>query len=319
MSAVWDWQPAESGRIEQSVALLRLDGSGTRRFLHGQTTAAIETAAAGAWISSCCTSPTARMRALIEVLLDDVGAWVAIHGVAPAQAESTRQAFDRVLFPADQVRLAPLQAAWLSTPVGPAPTPWPSSPPGQWRPLEEGNSWLLGNQVLRLADTPPPSWLAACPALAPNDQERWRLQQGIPAAPGELNDDTNPFELGLADRVSLNKGCYLGQETLAKLATYDGVKQQLRRWSAAMPLAVGTRLVAPDGSKAGVISSSLGLDDGTGIGLALVRRQALDQTTLLAEDPNPANGIPTAVSPMVEITLSLPERFSAPPGSSVKV
>ena len=32
--------------------------------------------------------------------------------------------------------------------------------------------------------------------------------------------------------VSLGKGCYVGQETLAKLATYDGVKRQLRRWHA---------------------------------------------------------------------------------------
>ena len=319
MSAVWDWQPREPGRIEQPVALLRVDGAGTRRFLHGQTTAAIETAAAGAWISSCCTSPTARMRALIEVLLDQDGAWVVIHGIEPAQADSIRQALDRVLFPADQVRLSPLQPGWLSTPVGPAPAPWPSSPSGQWLRLEEGNSWLLGNQVLRLASAPMPGWLVACPALATSDRERWRLQQGIPAAPGELNDDTNPFELGLADRVSLNKGCYLGQETLAKLATYDGVKQQLRRWCAAAPLAAGTRLVGPDGNKAGLITSSLELDDGSGIGLALIRRPALDQATLLAEESNPAEETnPAVANPALEATLSLPERFSAPPGSSVR-
>ena len=43
--------------------------------------------------------------------------------------------------------------------------------------------------------------------------------QGISPGSAELTGDTNPFELGLADRVSLDKGCYLGQETMAKLAS----------------------------------------------------------------------------------------------------
>jgi len=141
--------------------------------------------------------------------------------------------------------------------------------------------------------------------LSAPDHERWRIQQAIPAAPGELTDDTNPFELGLAERVSLNKGCYVGQETLAKLSTYDGVKQQLRRWSwtsrtgeqAGEPpaaLTPGTTLYTRDApgdgtSRAGVISSSLELGDGTWIGLALVRKQALGQPVLQAGDgPRPA-------------------------------
>ena len=310
MTTVWNWQPDAAGRIEQPVGLLRLDGAGTRRFLHGQTTAAIETAPAQAWISSCCTSPTARMRALIEVLLDGDGAWVAIHGVPFEQAAGVRQAFDRVLFPADQVQLGPLQPGWLAAPVGPSPSPspWPTGPSGQWLELEEGCSWLLGEQVLRLNSAATPGWLAERPALAAGDQERWRLQQGIPAAPGEINDDTNPFELGLAERVNLSKGCYLGQETLAKLATYDGVKQQLRRWCSATPLAPGIRLNSPDGSKAGVVSSSLALGDGSGIGLALIRRQALEHPTLQAGEGSPAQ----------ELAISLPERFSAPPGGATR-
>ena len=41
------------------------------------------------------------------------------------------------------------------------------------------------------------------------------------AASQELTGDTNP-ELGLAKRISLSKGCYLGQETMAKLAASVG-------------------------------------------------------------------------------------------------
>ena len=97
----------------------------------------------------------------------------------------------------------------------------------------------------------------------------------------------------------------MGQETLAKLSTYDGVKQQLRRWSwtpqtgnPQAALKPGTTLYTTDAtsnstgnstSRAGVISSSLELEDGSWIGLALVRKQALEQPLLQAGDgPRPA-------------------------------
>ena len=145
--------------------------------------------------------------------------------------------------------------------------------------------------------------------------------RGRPAVPGELQDQCNPFELGLAARVSLNKGCYVGQETLAKLATYDGVKQQLRRWHWAQandqqPPCCGEVLhPAPDpesGSdgavstdRAGQISSLLELETGDRIGLALVRRSALQAAQLLAGDSDTA----------AWIHLSLPDEVEAPPGA----
>uniref|UniRef100_UPI00404A436C CAF17-like 4Fe-4S cluster assembly/insertion protein YgfZ n=1 Tax=Cyanobium sp. TaxID=2164130 RepID=UPI00404A436C len=301
---------------------LRLEGADTRRFLHGQTSAAIETAPAGAWIPSCSISPTARMRALVEVLLDPSesaptdsnagnkpGAWLVIHGIPPEAAAGVRQSLDRVLFPADQVHLGALETALLITPVGPGTAQLPASPKDAWQTLEADAGWLLGHQVLLRHGSEAPAWLAERALLSATGHERWRVQQAIPAAPGELSDDTNPFELGLAERVSLNKGCYVGQETLAKLSTYDGVKQQLRRWSctpqagelpAEQPgdppaaLTPGTTLYTPvtpgEGtSRAGVISSSLELKDGTWIGLALVRKQALEQPLLQAGDgPRPA-------------------------------
>ena len=319
MTTPWDWQPAQASRIEQAVVMLRLEGTDTRRFLHGQTSAAIETAPAGAWIPSCSISPTARMRALVEVLLDSSegtpndcsagstkpGAWLVIHGISPEAAEGVRQSLDRVLFPADQVHLGALETALMITPLGPETAELPASPTGAWQALEAGAGWLLGHKVLLRHGSEAPAWLAERARLSDADHERWRVQQAIPAAPGELNDDTNPFELGLAERVSLNKGCYVGQETLAKLSTYDGVKQQLRRWSCTpqpgeLPgeppaaLTPGTTLYFADAtgnstSRAGVISSSLELEDGSWIGLALVRKQALEQPLLQAGDgPRPA-------------------------------
>ena len=294
-SAPWGWQPSGPCRSEQAGYLIRLDGPDTGRFLHGQTSAAIEGQQPGSWIPSCCTTATGRLRALAEVLVDRDGAWLVLRG---ADGNALWQALERVLFPADRVRLGPVTAVRWITPLGDGCDALPQVADGSWIALEDGSGWLLGRQLVLLANAELPAWLADRAPLPAREQERWRIQQGVPAAPGEINDDTNPFEVGLADRVSLSKGCYVGQETLAKLATYDGVKQQLRRWfwrGTQGPGEPGTVLYGAmtgeesSSQRAGLITSSLALEDGLWIGLALVRRQSLQQTCLRAgPDPDSA-------------------------------
>lgn len=55
-----------------------------------------------------------------------------------------------------------------------------------------------------------------------------RIQQGRPASGTELTEQHIPLEAGLYHAVSLNKGCYMGQETLAKVHKLNAVKQQLQ-------------------------------------------------------------------------------------------
>ena len=291
----WGWQPSGPCRSEQAGYLIRLDGPDTGRFLHGQTSSAIEGQQPGSWIPSCCTTATGRLRALAEVLVDRDGAWLLLRG---ADGTALWQALERVLFPADRVQLGPVTAVRWITPLGDGCDALPQVADGSWIALEDGSGWLLGRQLVLLANAELPAWLADRAPLPAREQERWRIQQGVPAAPGEINDDTNPFEVGLADRVSLSKGCYVGQETLAKLATYDGVKQQLRRWfwhGTQGPGEPGTVLYGAktgdesSSPRAGLITSSLALEDGLWIGLALVRRQSLQQTCLRAgPDPDGA-------------------------------
>ena len=57
----------------------------------------------------------------------------------------------------------------------------------------------------------------------------YRIEQGIPAAPQEINDLYNPHEAGLRNLISMTKGCYIGQEVIARLDTYDKVQKTLKR------------------------------------------------------------------------------------------
>jgi folate-binding protein YgfZ len=54
-----------------------------------------------------------------------------------------------------------------------------------------------------------------------------RIEAGIPIAPNELNDKHNPLETTLVQAISWTKGCYIGQEVIARLDTYDKVQRHL--------------------------------------------------------------------------------------------
>jgi len=321
----WNWSaalPAGPRRLEQPVVLLRLDGPDTLRFLHGQSSQDLALAQPGAWLSTCCITPTARLMALAEVLVDGQGAWLVI---TAGDAAAVRAALDRVLFPADAVQLGVLEEALWLEPVG-ADQASPGAHSPSWEPLQAGGGWRLGPVAVLPAGAPLPADLASLAPLTEAERQRRRIALGLPATGAEISGDTNPFELGLAERVSLAKGCYVGQETLARLATYDGVKQQLRRWFA--PASPGTGAAVPEqgstlrdaeGQRAGQVTSALALPGGEGwIGLALVRRAALEQEQLLcaadvADGADPAGGAEAPGAGGLQLRLSRPELFVAPP------
>lgn len=241
------------------VSRIAIHGKGSLRLLHGQTSQALLDLAPGEQRATCFVNATAWLAALAEVTASEAGAELLV--TAGAGAEVYR-ALDRVIFPADQVQLQALEVLlWhgLVEEQGP----------------ENGAGWgLAGRHWLLSAEAPLPAELQQVQPLGADLQELLRYRQGIPAAPGELNAGINPFELGLDGRVSLDKGCYLGQETLAKLHSRAGVKQQLRRCYAPpgvlLPQA-GAALLGPNGERAGSITSCQVGPQGTW-GLALLRR-----------------------------------------------
>lgn len=104
--------------------------------------------------------------------------------------------------------------------------------------------------------------------LSDSAWEHLRIEQGRPMPGHELTDDYNPLEAGLWHTISFNKGCYIGQETIARLDTYNGVKQQLWGIQLSEPVEAGT-VVTLDDAKVGVVTS---VSDR--IGLAYIRTKA---------------------------------------------
>ena len=61
------------------------------------------------------------------------------------------------------------------------------------------------------------------------EYESFRVDRGIPDWPNEICDRYNPLELGLEHCVSFTKGCYVGQEVIARLDTYKKIQKGIMR------------------------------------------------------------------------------------------
>lgn len=82
-----------------------------------------------------------------------------------------------------------------------------------------------------------------------------RIEAGMPSFPQEINDERNPWEVRLADSVSMNKGCYLGQEVIARLANYQKVQRHLVGLRLTQPVEAGLSLIDDDGKAVGLVTS----------------------------------------------------------------
>lgn len=102
--------------------------------------------------------------------------------------------------------------------------------------------------------------------------EQLRIQQGRPAPDRELTDDYNPLEAGLWQTISFEKGCYIGQETIARLNTYKGVKQRLWGIRLDTTVPVGSAIFVGD-EKVGVLTSYTETE-GKCLGLIYLRTKA---------------------------------------------
>lgn len=96
--------------------------------------------------------------------------------------------------------------------------------------------------------------LSNYPTLSFSSREILRIESGHAGDP-EFAAGITPFELGMDAYVSTTKGCYTGQEVLARQVTYDKVVRRLVRLHADQPLIAGTSLMA-DGKSVGQITSA---------------------------------------------------------------
>jgi folate-binding protein YgfZ len=123
---------------------------------------------------------------------------------------------------------------------------------------------------------------AGASAIGEQAAETLRIERGRPRYGIDLDESVIPQEAGLNERaVSFTKGCYVGQETVARLFYKGRPNRELRGLRAEAPLAPGTEL-SLDGRVVGTVTSAAVSPRLGPIGLALVRREAPPGSTVRA-------------------------------------
>ena len=126
--------------------------------------------------------------------------------------------------------------------------------------------------------------------------EEWetlRVRSGGPAFGSEMGEPYNPLEAGLIGVIDFTKGCYIGQEVIARLDSYDKVQRYMAvlRFSDDSEVTVGASLTH-EGRTAGEVTSLYRTPGGELRGLGYVRTAAADPGQTL-ELQAPASGAAT--------------------------
>jgi tRNA-modifying protein YgfZ len=116
--------------------------------------------------------------------------------------------------------------------------------------------------------------------ITESEFEYERIKLGIPKFGNEMTDETNPLECGLAKYVSFTKGCYIGQEVIARLDTYDKISKHLVKLDIAEELPVEFKpynaKIITDNKECGFVTSYMGSKNKGNAGLGFVKTPFLD-------------------------------------------
>ncbi len=121
---------------------------------------------------------------------------------------------------------------------------------------------------------------AGAVAVSEEAAEIRRIEAGRPRFGAEMGSETMPAEAGIVDEVvSFTKGCYIGQETVARLHYKGRPNRHLRGLRLSGPAAPGAPLRLGD-KQVGLLGSAAVSPALGPIGLAVVRREAEPGTEL---------------------------------------
>jgi tRNA-modifying protein YgfZ len=142
----------------------------------------------------------------------------------------------------------------------------------------------VGIDLICAAASTPALWAAlgarGAQAISEVVAECLRVERGRPRYGVDLDDSVIPQEAGLNERaVSFTKGCYVGQETVARLHYKGKPNRHLRGLRLSAPAAPGEELRLGERQVGRLGSAALSPRLGP-IALALVRREAAPGSTV---------------------------------------
>lgn len=288
---------------------LELEGKDALGLLHRISTHDMLSMLPGAVRPTIFTNPNGRILDRVTVYREPEAAGASIFLITePGRGEAVRAYLQRNIFFNDDVRVRDISAHTRQfalhglhardivqrllpdAPLAESGAEWPT-PGGHMAVLRvkpliaSASSWV----VMVENDGAPLVWdqlleQGAAHGLMPAGSLAYnllRVQVGRPAAGREITSDYIPLEIGLWDEVSFTKGCYTGQEIIARMESRGRQAKVLFTAQAAAPLDAPQTLYDADGREAGTVTSAVTLPSGEHRALAVVRTAHAEPDTVL--------------------------------------
>jgi len=210
-------------------------------------------------------TPTGRIRADLHV----IGPGATGTGVALAQAPDQPRDVRELLGP----YVLSSDVTLVSTPLEVLSVPGALVPPGGlplvWRPSLLGEGFAVLGTADELEPVRRRLGAAGMTEASPEALEARRVRLGVARFPVDLDEDSLPAEAGLDDGVVIDrtKGCYLGQESVAKVRNLGHPPRAILALRSSDPVGVGEAVRSGD-RDVGVVTSA---DAGPG-GAAVIAR-----------------------------------------------
>lgn len=243
------------------AAVIWVEGPDAEGFLHGLLTQDIRALAVGDGAPALLLDERGHIVADLRVRRDGPDSFTLV--LDPALAGQVAGLLDRHHFSEDLELLGPEASETVTVPAGAAGRIAGSAVPG-----------LVPGTAEVLVDTAADAIRAAGMTEAPPEAlEALRIERGAPRVGVDTGERTLVQEAGLQDRaVSFTKGCYLGQETVARAQHRGRVNRVLRAVLAGAPLPAGAE-VLHEGRVVGRVTSAAVSPRVGPVGLAIVRRE----------------------------------------------
>ena len=246
---------------------ISLTGPDTAAFLQGIAT---QNLSPGASARSYFLTEKGRPLALawIRIAPDGASAWVTAD---EGSREHLLPHFERFRV-MEEVEFEPLGAGYTIDGVASA-----GDPRGSGSDPEEHGVMRIDLAPLSIVLAPRAS-SPDLPLADPSVFEPWRLAVGLPRGGVDFDLDRLVTELDDPDAISLTKGCYVGQEVVARTSNRGQVRRHrigFRFDGAAGPLPGRTEIRAADKAVGFVTSSAIEPGSGEGLGMGYVITEAL--------------------------------------------
>ena len=244
-------------------------GKDSKRFLNGITTGNIVDLN-NKVLKSCWLSPNGILKSLLEINCSENALKVI---VLVGNTSEIRKYFNDIIFPSDDVSLSDTFSI------------------NRLQQVDDMNPWRITQPVFFKNEDKKYDFYNNNPNLMNiNELQLWKINQAIPSLNSEINGKNNPLELGLADLIDFNKGCYLGQETMSKIRNVSSLKQEIRVWTAKdkdLNLESVNKGIYNNQNKeksVGYITSIYKLDSRIIKGLAMIKRKYLNKENSFFSD-----------------------------------